>query len=95
MKKQQLGDKIVRGKINDAGFLVDKKQPAKDYRVIGLNPNLKLQEVFYVNGYQELGEIEEFDWEMTKLLRPMFPPGSFVNSLFPDNDWSHIWVGNF
>ena len=95
MRAQQLGDKIVRGKINDSGFLIDKKQPIRDYRVVGLNPNLKLLEILWIDGDQEEGNIEEFDWSITKTLRLMFPDNHFVNSLFSEDDWSHIWVGDF
>jgi hypothetical protein len=88
----KLGDKIHRAKVDSYGMLIGKK--SNDYRVVGLNPNLKLQEVFYIKGFDELGTIQEFDWSVSKHLRPMFPDNHFIYKL-DDSDWSHIWIGDF
>ena len=90
----KLGDHITRGNIDKYGFLVNKNKPCKDYRVIGLNPNLKLLEVFTVKGYEESGKEETFDWSISDKLRPQFPEGHLVHLLM-DRDWSHCCVGNF
>ena len=89
----KLGDKICRGKVNSKGMTIGKE--VRDYRVIGLNPNIKLQEILSKKGEQELGKIEEFDWrEISGYLRPMFPDNHFIHSI-DDGDWSHIWIGDF
>lgn len=91
----KLGDKIIRGDVNSIGLVVDyPKNDLREYRVVGLNPNLKLQEILIVNGEEELGDVEEFDWSVTKFLRPMFPKNHIIYSI-SDIDWSYIWVGNF
>lgn len=91
----KLGDKISRGNVDSKGMVVGyPKHKVRDYRVIGLNPNLKLQEILIVNGEQELGDIEEFNWNITKSLRPMFPDDHIVHDMF-GGDWTHIWVGDF
>lgn len=88
----KLGDKIVRCKVNKHGMTIGKK--AREYRVVGLNPNLKLLEIFMVNGFEEEGTTQEFDWAVSKYLRPMFPDNHFIH-LIDDSDWSHIWIGDF
>jgi len=95
VKGIKLGDTLVRVRVDSHGMVIGyPKHKVRDYRVIGLNPNLKLQEVVFKNGDQELGEIEEFDWSMTDKLRPMFPTGHLVHNMF-GGDWSHVWVGDF
>ena len=95
VKGIKLGDKIDRGKIDSRGMVVGHpKHKIRDYRVIGLNPNLKIQEVLIINGYEELGNIEEFDWSITNSFRLMFPEGHLVYRMF-GGDWSHIWIGDF
>lgn len=94
-KNIKLGDKIVRGNVDPAGMVIGyPKNKVKNYRVIGLNPNLKLQEILIINGEEELGDVEEFNWTISNSLRPMFPKNHLVHSLF-GGDWSHVWVGNF
>lgn len=91
----KLGDKISRGKVDSNGNVVGyPKHKLREYRVIGLNPNLKLQEILIINGEEELGNIEEFDWNITKHLRPLFSKDHMVYRVF-GGDWSHAWVGDF
>jgi hypothetical protein len=95
IRKIKLGDKITRGNIDSNGRVVGyPKHKVRDYRVIGLNPKLKLQEVLSVNGEVELGEVEQFDWKLQDSLRPMFDNDHFIHS-FGIGDMSHIWVGDF
>lgn len=94
-KDVKLADKVVRGKIDSNGFVVNYPiDKVRNYRVIGLNPNLKLQEVLIVKGEEELGEIEEFDWSVTNSFRPMFTKNHIVYSMF-GGDWAHIWIADF
>ena len=87
----KLGCKVLRGRVNSKGFTIG---VIRDYRVIGLNPRIKLQEVLIVNGFEELGEIEEFEWTLSKSLRLLFPPDHLVYKLF-GGDWSHTLIGDF
>jgi hypothetical protein len=64
----QLGDKVIRN--------------GKNYRVVGLNPVLKLQEILIVNGWEELGNIDVFDWSISDSLHKQ-----------KGSDW--IWIGDF
>ena len=89
----KLGDKITRGNINKDGFTVGNPNHVKTYRVIGLNPNVKLQQVIMKNGEEELGEIIEIDNNIVNILRPLHSNLSYM--LSPDTDWSYSWVGNF
>ena len=70
----KLGDKIVRGKINSKGFAVGNPNHIKDYRVVGLNPKVKLQQVITKKREEELGDIIEIDNNIVNSLRPMFLP---------------------
>ena len=92
----QLGDYITRGNIDSkSGMTIGKKVPLS-YRVIRINPKIKIQRVFWVKGFQELGEIEEWDYgNLMSNLRQMFPPGHLVHLLSEGEDWSMYWVGNF
>jgi hypothetical protein len=90
----KLGDKILRGNINSKGFTVGDKNHVKDYRVIGLNPIVKIQQVIIKKGWEELGEIIEIDNKIVNRLRPLFSSNHFVYSMF-GGDWSHVWVCNF
>lgn len=89
----KLGDSITRGNINGNGFVIGNPNHVKYYRVIGLNPNVKLQQVIMKKGEEELGEIIEIDNNIVNKLRPLH--GSLSYMISPDTDWSYSWVGNF
>lgn len=79
----KLGDTIIRGKVDSKGTALGE---TRKYRVIGLNPNLKIHEVHLIDGEEELGEIEEFGWDITKSLAPIRPGNEAM---------SHVWIGDF
>ena len=88
MKKKEikLGDKIVnqtnKNKIGNP-----------TYRVIGLNPNIKLQRVYIVKCEEELGEIIELSEKDIETLKPMFDKDHpFRHGLFGTHDMSYIWI---
>jgi hypothetical protein len=71
LAKLLLGDHVCRGNINSDGFVVGKKK-ARDYRVVGINPIPRIQEVVYVNKDYELGEIVQLTEANLCSLRPQF-----------------------
>jgi hypothetical protein len=90
----KLGDKIIRGNINKDGFAVGNPKNIKEYRVIGLNPKVKLQQVLTKKGEQELGEIIEIDNTVVNILR-LLPLTTFKDEPYTDTNLNYIWVGNF
>jgi len=92
----RLGDHVSRGRTNPkTGIVIGyPKNRIRYYRVVGLNPSLKLQEVLGKNSWEELGKIEEFDWLLAEKLQPLFPPEHFAHWFF-GGDYSCYWTGDF
>ena len=93
MEKLKLGDSICRGNYNEKNFLRP-NSIARNYRVVGINPQPCIQEVFTVKGFQELGEVEVISSESIKKLNLLFPADHLVYGMF-GGTWDHIWIGNF